>query len=70
MVKDVAAVIKSWEERKQDKLRALAALIRKIINLVKECGGNAVLKYNIEGDKLVICKVERKEMLLKDLYLK
>lgn len=70
VVKDVAAVIKSWEERKQDKLRALAALIRKIINLVKECGGNAVLKYNIEGDKLVICKVERKEMLLKDLYLK
>ncbi|KAF2463440.1 uncharacterized protein BDR25DRAFT_329674 [Lindgomyces ingoldianus] len=46
------------------------ALIRKIINIVKECGGNAVLKYNVEGDKLVVCKVERKEMLPKDLYSK
>ena len=37
---------------------------------MKECGGNAVLKYNIEGDKLVVCKVERKKMLSKDLYSK
>ena len=37
---------------------------------MKECGGNAVLKYNVEGDKLVVCKVERKEMLPKDLYSK
>ncbi len=70
VVEDVVAVIKSWEERKQNDLRKLAALIRKIINLVKECGGNAVLKYNVEGDKLVVCKVERKEMLPKDLYSK
>ena len=70
VVEDVAAVIKTWEERKQNDLRKLAALIRKIISLVKECGGNAVLKYNVEGDKLVVCKVERKEMLPKDLYSK
>ncbi|KUJ14617.1 uncharacterized protein LY89DRAFT_708353 [Mollisia scopiformis] len=70
VVEDVAAVIKIWEERKQNELRILAALIRKIINLVKECGGNAILKYNTEGDKLVVCKVERKEMLPKDLYSK
>ncbi|KAH9203831.1 hypothetical protein DL95DRAFT_529495 [Leptodontidium sp. 2 PMI_412] len=70
MVEDVAAATKSWEERNQNELRTLAALIRKIINLVKECGGNAVLKYNTEGDKLVVCKVERKEMLPKDLYSK
>jgi hypothetical protein len=70
VVEDVAAVIKSWEERKQNDLRKLAALIRKIINLVKECGGNAVLKYNVEGDKLVIRKAERQDMLPKDLYLK
>ena len=68
VVEDVAAVIKSWEERKQNDLRKLAALIRKIINHVKECGGSAVLKYNTEGDKLVVCKVERKEILPKDLY--
>ena len=70
VVEDVAAIIKSWEERKQDDLRKLAALIRKIITLVHECGGNAVLKYNVGGDKLVVCRVERKEMLPKDLYLK
>ena len=70
VVEDVAAIIKSWEERNQNDLRKLAALIRKIITLVKECGNNAVLKYNVEGDKLVVCKVERKEMLPKDLYSK
>jgi hypothetical protein len=70
VVEDVAAVIKSWKERKQNDLRKLAALIRKIINLVKGCGGNAALKYNVEGDKLVICKVERKDVLPKDLYSK
>jgi hypothetical protein len=69
-VEDVAAEIKTWEERKQNDLRKLAALIRKIISLVKECGGNAVLRYNVEGDKLVVCKVERKEMLPNDLYSK
>ncbi|KAI9705149.1 MAG: hypothetical protein M1812_008293 [Candelaria pacifica] len=70
VVEDVTAQIKSWKERKQNDLRKLAALIRRIVNLVKECGGNAVLKYNVEGDKLVVCKVERKEMLPKDLYSK
>lgn len=70
VVEDVAVVIKSWEEHKQDELRKLAALIRKIINLAKDCGGKAVLKYNLEGDKLVLSKVERKDMLPKDLYSK
>jgi hypothetical protein len=70
VVEDVAAVIKNWEERKQNDLRKLAALIRKIIKLVKECGGNAVLKYDVGRDKLVVCKVKRKEMLPKDLYSK
>ena len=37
---------------------------------MKECGGNAVLKCDVEGDKLMVCKVERKEMLPKDLYSK
>lgn len=69
-MEDVAAAIKRWEEQKQNDLKKLAALIRKIINLVNDCGGNAVLKYNVEGDKLVICKVERKEILPKELYSK
>lgn len=70
MVEDVAAAIKSWEEREQNHLRKLAGLIRKIINLVKGCGGRAVIKYDVEGDKLVVSKDERKDMLPKDLYSK
>jgi histidinol dehydrogenase len=70
VVEDVDGAIKLWEQRKQNDLRKLAALIRKIIQLVKDCGGNAVLKYNVEGDKLLVCKAERKEMLPGDLYSK
>ncbi|RDW58873.1 hypothetical protein BP6252_13349 [Coleophoma cylindrospora] len=70
VVEDVAARIKTWEECKQNELRKLAALITKITSLAKECGGNAILKYTVEGDKLVLSKVERKDMLPKDLYLK
>ena len=70
MVKNVAAIIKSWEERKQNDLKKLAALIRKIITLVKKCGGHAVFKYIVEEGKLAVCKVEKKEMLPKDLYIK
>lgn len=70
VVEDVTAAIKSWEEREQNDLRKLAALIRKIIHLVTKCGGNAVLKYDVGGDKLVIYKVERKHMLPNDLYAK
>ena len=71
MVEDVAAQIKSWEERKQKHLKTLVALIRKIINLVKDSGGNAVLKYSVESDKLLLlCKIGNKEMLPKDLYSK
>ena len=65
---DVAADIKTWEEDNQRDLRKLAALISKIISVVKECGGNAIVKYDILGDKLVIWKVDRKKMLPNDLY--
>lgn len=70
VVEDIAVQIKHWEERKQKDLMKLAALVRKIISLVKECGGNAVIKYSVEGGKLVICKDEHKKMLPKDLYSK
>ncbi|KAL9097152.1 MAG: hypothetical protein Q9165_000579 [Trypethelium subeluteriae] len=69
-VEDVTARIKNWEERKQNELGRLAALIRKIINITKECGGYAVLKYDVKEDKLVIYKIERRQMLPKDLYSK
>lgn len=70
VVEDIAATIKGWEAQKQNDLKKLAGLVKKIIDLVKECGGNAVLKYTVERDKLVLSKVERKEMLPKDLYSK
>ncbi|KFY31780.1 hypothetical protein V493_00800 [Pseudogymnoascus sp. VKM F-4281 (FW-2241)] len=67
-VEDVAADIKTWEESNQRDLRKLATLISKIIAVVKGCGGNAIVKYDILGDKLVIRKVDRKKMLPNDLY--
>ncbi|OBT60107.1 hypothetical protein VE03_10331 [Pseudogymnoascus sp. 23342-1-I1] len=67
-VEDVAADIKTWEEGNQRDLRKLAALISKIVDVVKGCGGNAIVKYDILGDKLVIWKVDRKKMLPNDLY--
>lgn len=70
VVEDVTAQIKSQEERKQNNLKKLTTLIRRIINLIKEYKDNAVLKYNIEEDKLIIYKIKRKEILPKDLYSK
>ena len=69
-VEDVAALIKRWEERNQTDLRKLAALITKILNVVKKCGGNAIVKYDVKGDKLVVLKVDGKKILPKDLYSK
>lgn len=69
-VEDIAAQIKRWEEDNQSDLRKLAALINKILDVVKKCGGNAIVKYDENGDKLVIWKVDGKAMLPKDLYSK
>ena len=69
-VEDVAAEIRRWEKRNQRDLRKLAALINKILNVVNVCGGNAIVKYDDKGDKLVVRKVEGKKMLPKDLYSK
>ena len=69
-VEDVAALIKRWEERNQTDLRKLVALIKKILNVAKGCGGNAIVKYDVKKDKLVIWKVDGKRMLPKDLYSK
>ena len=53
-VEDVAVQVKRWEEDNQNDLRKLAALISKILEMVKGCGGNAVVKYDDKGDKLVV----------------
>ena len=69
-VEDVAALIKRWEERNQTDLRKLVALINKILDVVKGCGGNAIVEYDVREDKLVVWKFDVKKMLPKDLYSK
>lgn len=69
-VEDVAAQVKRWEEHNQAKLRKLAAVINKILNAVKGYEGNAIVKYDVQGDKLVIWTADRKNMLPEDLYSK
>lgn len=69
-VEDVTADIRKWEEAHQEDLRELAALIRKLIDVVKECGGRATVRYYVQGDKLVVQKSDGKKMLPEDLYHK
>jgi hypothetical protein len=69
-VEDVAVQIKRWEEGNQNDLRKLAALISKILNMIKGCGGNATVKYDDKRDRLVVWKVDGETMLPKDLYSK
>jgi hypothetical protein len=69
-VEDVAVQVQRWEEGNQNDLRKLAALISKIIEMVKGCGGNAAVKYDDKGDKLVVWKADGETMLPKDLYSK
>ena len=69
-VEDVVALIKRWEKRNQTHLRKLATLMDRILGVVKGCGGSAIIKYDGEGDKLAICKVNGEKMLPMDLYSK
>lgn len=69
-VEDVAALIKGWEEANQADLSMLVALIKRLVNIVKGCGGSAVVKYDDKKDNLVVCKVDAKKMLPEDLYSK
>lgn len=67
-VQDLTTQIKKWEESNQTNLRKLAALINKIRDVVKGSGGKAVLKYDVDGKKLVIEKDHGNKMLPQDLY--
>ncbi|KAK2595657.1 hypothetical protein QQS21_006630 [Conoideocrella luteorostrata] len=70
VVKDVALEIRKWETANQEHLGTLGALIGKIIAVTKDCGGQALLKYDNKRDELVISKEERGKMLPDDLYEK
>ncbi|KAJ5356799.1 hypothetical protein N7517_011408 [Penicillium concentricum] len=67
-VEDAIAVVKSWEDLHQVDLRKLAALIRKIIEVTKECGGAATIKREPQSKKLTIEMAHRDRMLPMDLY--
>lgn len=71
-VEDVTVAIRRWEEAHQADLRKLAALIRRLVDLAKEGGGAITVRYDAQGDKLVVQKAApgRKKMLPTDLYSK
>ena len=69
VVEDVAAQIKGWEESNQKNLKTLAAVIAKIIGVVKP-HGHVVVKCDNERDSLIFRKAEGKKMLPEDLYMK
>jgi len=69
-VEDVAAMIKGWEGRNQVDLRKLAALISRIVGVVRGGGGSAVVRYDVGRDKLVVSKADGKKILPGDLYSK
>lgn len=67
-VEDMTVEIKKWEEAQQDDLKKLVSLFAKIIGVVKECGGQAVLKYDTDSEKLEIWERGADNMLPADLY--
>lgn len=71
-VEDVTAQIKRWEQERQDDLRTLAALVRKLLDVVaRECKGPATVTYDAGRDRLVVRKLGGgKKMLPEDLYSK
>ncbi|KAI1357949.1 geranylgeranyl pyrophosphate synthetase [Xylaria arbuscula] len=51
--------------------RGVAALVKKILDAVRACGGEAIVRYEESSDKInVLPKVNGKRLLPEDLYLK
>ena len=69
-VEDVTTQIKGWQDRNQANLTKLAVLIRKIIAVVRDNGGNATVRYDVNKRKLVVTRFHGKKMLPEDLYSK
>ncbi|RAH64721.1 geranylgeranyl pyrophosphate synthetase [Aspergillus aculeatinus CBS 121060] len=67
-VEDMTAEIKKWEEAHQHDLERFVCLLQRIISVVEECGGKAVLKYDADRDKLELWEGSTKDMLPADLY--
>ncbi|PGH34312.1 hypothetical protein GX50_02895 [[Emmonsia] crescens] len=69
-VEDVTREMKRWEEDHQEDLKKLALLVKRIISVVRESGGHAVIRYDDQSDKLVVWKTDGGKMLPDDLYSK
>ncbi|KAG6009879.1 hypothetical protein E4U21_000981 [Claviceps maximensis] len=69
-VEDVKAELQAWEHDNQKNLRTLGALIKKIIKVMKGCGGRGRLQYDVATDSLEIFSTEEAGMLPEDLYSK
>jgi hypothetical protein len=75
-VEDVTDQIRAWERHHQANLKKLAALIKKIVVVVREygVGGSGVIKYDSATDALVVAKnpVAKRvqKMLPEDLYFR
>ncbi|KAI0468753.1 geranylgeranyl pyrophosphate synthetase [Xylaria cf. heliscus] len=69
-VEDVTSDVRRWQTDNQVQLKRLAALIRKILDIVKGLNNRATVRYDCNGDKLIISPLSGKKMLPEDLYLK
>ncbi|KAI0436851.1 geranylgeranyl pyrophosphate synthetase [Xylaria telfairii] len=70
LVEDVTTEIQKWQTDNQAQLRRLAALIHKILDIVKGFENRATVCYVRDGDKLIISPLGGKKMLSENLYLK
>ncbi|KAI9692863.1 MAG: hypothetical protein M1822_004857 [Bathelium mastoideum] len=69
-IQDMTVQVKEWEDRKQTDIRLLVGLIKKIRDVVKVAGGRAMVRYDVDMDKLIFHKIDGKGLLPEDLYLK
>ena len=64
------ALIQKWEEDDQADLKKLAALINRIVDVVREGGGSAVVEYEKGGNGLVVERAGEGKILPEDLYVR
>jgi hypothetical protein len=65
-VENITEKIKVWEKAHHANIRKLITLIKDILSVVKENGGKAVVRFDCQRDKLVVCKNDTKKKLLPD----
>ncbi|KAJ5143981.1 uncharacterized protein N7515_002768 [Penicillium bovifimosum] len=69
-VEDVTREIAEWEENHANDIWCLVGLVKQIMKVVRENGGNAVIKYDGRSDGLTVWTREGSKMLPDDIYLK